>query len=122
MYFHIDAAAVVITPPATNTIDEKSVAEFVCVAYGKPSPIITWSRTNVPNITSDTLTNANVTTQTIVYGDVPFQKSVLRLCNVSQRDQDSSYMCKADNGVSGSGIAESWADFGLTVSLLCKLH
>ena len=118
MCFCVDAAAVVITPPATNTVNEKSVVEFVCVAYGNPLPTITWSRTNVPNITSTTHANATVTTQTMVYGDVTFQKSVLQLCSVSARDQDNAYMCKAENGVGGSGIADSWATFGLTVNAL----
>ena len=117
----VDAAAVVVAPPTTNTVNEKSVVEFVCVAYGKPTPIITWSRSNLPNITSNTLAYANVTTQTIVYGDVPFQKSVLQLCSISRSDQDSEYLCKAENGVSGNGIAANWVSFGLTVKPLCKL-
>ena len=118
MPFIVDAAAVVVKPTTTNTVSEKGVVEFVCVAYGNPLPIITWSRSNIPNITSNTLANASVTTQTLVYGDVAFQKSVLQLCSVSRRDQDSAYMCKADNGVSGNGIAVNSATFGLTVSLL----
>lgn len=58
--------------------------------------------------------SVNISVQTITAGGATMLVSVLELCNVDMTFTDA-YSCAADNGVSGTGIAPSWATFNLTV-------
>ena len=84
---------------------------LTCIAYGKPSPSISWQR-NGENLTDSSL-KFRVTETNVLVEDIVFVKSVLLLCNVSELNS-GDYSCTADNAIQGS----SSDNFSVTVQ--CK--
>ena len=82
---------------------------MTCVAYGAPLPKITWTRNDSIDIDPSAITERNLT----VNGTV-FSVSILEFCAVNM-SHIAWYNCTATNGVSGSGIAESTAQFYLHI-------
>lgn len=74
----------------------------------------TASGKNLNAMSLDPSISVNISVQTIMAGGVTMLVSVMELCNVDMTFTDA-YSCVADNGVSGTGIAPSWATFNLTV-------
>lgn len=66
---------------------------LLCVAYGFPSPIITWKKDN------NTITDENrIDVSTLLHG-VPLVKSFLVFCPPLSGER-GSYKCEVNNGVS----------------------
>ena len=103
------APALVIHPSSYNIGIENEQIHMTCVAYGVPLPKITWKRNDSVEIDPNAITERNLT----VNGTV-FSVSILEFCAVDMSDI-AWYNCTATNGVNGSGIAESTAQFYLHV-------
>lgn len=95
--------SLVARPPVSgDSVMHGSTVEAVCVAYGNPVPAVTWSKQGCVGITC--INNAQVFNQVVSYGDVVYRKSTLQLCNIDESNS-GTYMCSADNGVDGEGVA-----------------
>ena len=103
------APALVIHPPSYSFGVQNERVYMTCVAYGVPLPKITWTRNDSIDIDPNAITEMNLT----VNGTV-FSVSILEFCAVDMPDI-AWYNCTAANGVSGSGVAESTAQFFLHV-------
>ena len=90
---------------------------MTCAAYGKPTPSITWSRAsgNLASKLSDSNSGYKKYDKIVTVNDTDFIVSVLEICGVSIVDTDE-YMCTADNGISGIGVASADAKFFLSVT------
>lgn len=110
--------AAIITMTTDSGVEYGSSVEAVCVAYGNPLPTITWDNPACFNCGSNLLRgngSSTVTNQVVNYGDVAFVKSTLSLCGVEDAD-NGTYRCTATNGITGVGIADAVAWWGLSVS------
>ncbi len=82
-----------------QTLQNATTISLACVAFGLPSPQITW-QSHDPINTNYTVNITEFKTQIETNGtEFSYTISVLEVCNVSSFTQLSSYTCIADNGV-----------------------
>ena len=96
-----------IRPNPIVAVDAGNTVIFVCVAYGDPSPSISWNRgdTALSNISRIALFEEQVTEI-----GVTFLRSILTLCSAEEADA-GQYSCFADNT-----LGNDTASFVLTVN------
>ena len=109
--------AIVVHPPTYSTASTGQTVRMTCAAYGTPTPSISWSRAsgNLASKLSNINSGFTKYDKTVTVNDTDFVVSVLEICGVSTVDTDE-YMCTADNGISGIGVASPDAKFFLSVT------
>ena len=98
-------------PNQTIAVDAGNAITFVCVAYGIPSPSISWT-------SGDTVLNndsrVTIYEEVVTENGVIFVNSILELCSTEEADA-GQYSCFADNT-----LGNDTASFVLTVNAQSK--
>ena len=98
-------------PNQTIAVDAGNTITFVCVAYGIPSPSISWT-------SGDTALNndsrVTIYEEVVTEDGVIFVNSILELCSTEEADA-GQYSCFADNT-----LGNDTASFVLTVNAQSK--
>ena len=110
-------AAVIVHPPTYSTASEGQTVRMTCAAYGVPVPTISWSRAteDVAAKLADSSSGYKKYDKMVTVNGTDFKVSVLEICGVALSETDE-FICSADNGVSGIGIASDEARFFLSVT------
>ena len=95
--FSLVGATIVIAPPPNTDADTNSTVLFTCVAYGNPTPSISWYA-DYELLSNDTDSDTSVKIYNTVFEieGVLFVQSVLELCGITLDDQ-GPYSCVAEN-------------------------
>ena len=113
--------AILVRPPALSRTLSSQPLRLTCVAYGIPTPMVTWTTTDgTRNFTAETIAggastdNVRIVSRNVTINGTVFLVSVLEVC-ATDTTYSKTYRCSADNGVSGDAIATSSAEFSVTV-------
>ena len=96
-----------IRPNPIVAVDAGNTVIFVCVAYGDPSPSISWNRGGTALSNNSQIT---IFEELLTESGATFVRSILELCSAGQADA-GQYSCFADNTV-----GNDTASFVLTVN------
>ena len=114
-------AAILVRPPALSRTLSSQPLRLTCVAYGIPTPTVTWTTTDgTRNFTAETIAggastdNVRIVSRNVTINGTVFLVSVLEVC-ATDATYSKTYRCSADNGVAGDAIATSSAEFSVTV-------
>lgn len=120
---------IVIAPGASSVLTNDTVA-MTCVAYGGPTPTITWSQNGGRNLTNE-MSSVQIFEEQLNVGGKIFIQSTLQLCGIALGDF-VDYSCMASNAAGNDTYTFSftyaelvlsptnlYADLGSDVTMTC---
>ena len=106
-----DEAPVLLATPDNIAVSAGMRLSLVCVAWGNPSPNITWT----PDPTS--LPYQSVYTTNTTLNTLTYVVSILEIC-YTEPQFSGNYSCSASNGVAATSLGGSIATFQLQGELI----
>ena len=109
--------AIVVHPPLEATASPFYNVRFMCVAYGIPTPTISWERAagGLAERLVDKESEFKVYTENVTESNHVFTVSILEISYINYTHSDE-YICTAENGITGAGLADPFAKVFLTIS------
>ena len=81
--------------PANTTATEGNTLILVCVAYGDPTPDISWLKDGI--VLANDSSRITVLTEVVMEQGIPFVQSTLEICGLDVAEDSGLYYCTADN-------------------------